>query len=160
MRWKDTRSNEPLFLDEEASTRPVPVRVAVRTRRRLTTAPKPSEQQESQWEALQEQKQELLAQLREIDLKRSELRAERILCNGEKKRGRYIAQCKLKDARLLAERQEICAQMSALKVSLSELAAESRALVDVTAFKFMKAAKLTLPPELYDRLMKMALEEE
>lgn len=158
MRWKDNRSNEPFFLTEEASTRPVPVRVAVRTRRRATTAVATSGQM-SQWDELREQKSQLLERLREIDLKRADLRARMISCEGEGNRGKQIARFKLDDALLLAERQEVCARMSTLKVSLRALAAESRALEDITAFKFMKAAKQTLDPEVFANLMKKAQDE-
>lgn len=159
MRWKDNRSNEPFFLTEEAATRPVPVRVAVRTRRRVSTIATTSGQQVSQWDELREQKSLLLERIREIDLKRADLRARIISCEGEGSRGKQIARFKLDDALLLAERQEACAQMGALKVSLRALAAESRALEDITAFKFMKAAKQTLDPDLFASLMKKALEE-
>lgn len=159
MRWKDNRKNEPFFLTEEASSRPVSVRVAVRNRRRTSTPQNNPQQHDSQFDELLTQKKSLLTQIKEVDQKRAVIRSKVIGCEGGKNKGKQIAKLKLDDAQLLAERQAICAQMGELKQSLRAVAAERRALEDVTAFKFMKAAKICLEPELFDQIMKKSQDE-
>lgn len=146
------RKRTSLSITDEIENRSIqPVRVAVRSRRRMVPAASATNAAGS-FEGLTAQREYLISRINEIDAKRAEIKSKMRACHGQSKKGLTIALLYDEDQKLLADRHDTCRQAADLKRLLKTIATEKRQQYDLEARLFVKAAQAMLEPELYEAI--------
>jgi hypothetical protein len=146
------RRRDSLFITDEIESRSVqPVRVAVRSRRRFSTAAPAAPT--STLESLTAQREYLITRINEIDAKRAEIKAKMRACHGQSKKGLTIAMLRDEDQKLLEDRNDTCRQAADAKRLIKTIVNEKRQQQDMEARLFMKAAQAMLEPEQYEAIL-------